>query len=289
MNTHDSNAKGQTPHLPGRIDLPNIGAMVAVASGKGGVGKSTVAANLAAACAARGVRTGLLDADIYGPSIPRMLGIMGNPVSPDGERIVPLQRHHIACMSIGFVIPEANPVIWRGPLVAKTLGQLISDVEWGELDILIVDLPPGTGDAQLTLAQRAPLSGAVIVSTPQDIALIDARKGLHMFQKVGVPVLGLIENMSYFECPHCGKRTEIFAHGGARREAERLGVDFLGEIPLDTRIRKTSDGGKPIVLAEPQGAQAKAFFAIADRVLDSIDAVPPHTDTGGEAARGETG
>jgi ATP-binding protein involved in chromosome partitioning len=247
-----------------------------------------VAANLAAAFAGRGLRIGLLDADIYGPSIPRMLGITGTPASPDGERITPMRRHGITCMSIGFVVGEADPVIWRGPLVARTLEQLLTEVDWGPLDILVIDLPPGTGDAQLTLAQRAPLTGAVIVSTPQDIALAAARKGLHMFEKVDVPVLGLIENMSYFLCPHCGARTDIFAHGGARQEAERLGVPFLGEILLDVRIRETSDAGTPIVIAEPESPQAQAFLSIADgvwtgiaprqtiaRILDSGAPTPP--------------
>ncbi|MDX9860276.1 MAG: Mrp/NBP35 family ATP-binding protein [Rhodospirillales bacterium] len=250
----------------GPVALPAIHALIAVASGKGGVGKSTVAANLAAAFAARGRRVGLLDADIYGPSIPRMMGIGGTPVSAGRDRIQPLVSHGITCMSIGFVVGEADPVIWRGPLVARTIEQLLTEVDWGPLDVLVIDLPPGTGDAQLTLAQRAPLTGAVIVSTPQDIALSAARKGLHMFQKVGVPVFGLIENMSYFICPHCGARTDIFAHGGAQREAERLGTTFLGEIPLDMRIRETSDGGTPIVIAEPESPQAQAFLAIADRV-----------------------
>jgi ATP-binding protein involved in chromosome partitioning len=250
--------------------MPGVHALIAVASGKGGVGKSTVAVNLAAAFAVRGRRAGLLDADIYGPSIPRMLGIAGTPMAVDGERIRPLVGHRIACMSIGFVVGEADPLIWRGPLVARTLEQLLTEVDWAPLDVLVIDLPPGTGDAQLTLAQRAPLSGAVIVSTPQDIALSAARKGLHMFQKVDVPVLGLIENMSYFVCPHCGARTDIFAHGGARREAERLGVPFLGEIPLDLRIRETSDGGTPIVIAEPESLQAKAFLALADRLWERL-------------------
>jgi ATP-binding protein involved in chromosome partitioning len=252
----------------GQIKLPNVHAVIAVASGKGGVGKSTVAVNLAAAFTVQGHRTGLLDADIYGPSIPRMLGISGTPMAPDGERIDPLSSHGITCMSIGFVVGEGDPVVWRGPLVAKTLVQLLTDVEWGDLDVLVIDLPPGTGDAQLTLTQRAPLTGAVIVSTPQDIALVDACKGLRMFEKMRVPVFGVIENMSYFTCPHCGARSEIFAHGGARREAARLGTEFLGEIPLDVRIRKTSDEGNPIVFSEPESAHTKAFLAIADRVWE---------------------
>ena len=264
---------GSSQHRPGhgraaRISLPNVHALIAVASGKGGVGKSTIAANLAAALALRGRKVGLLDADIYGPSIPRMLGMKGAPSTSEDDRIIPLVENGITCMSIGFVVKEADPVVWRGPLVAKTLEQLLTDVEWGTLDVLVLDLPPGTGDAQLTLAQRAPLSGAVIVSTPQDIALVDARKGLRMFQKVGVPVLGLIENMSYFVCPHCGARHEIFAHGGARREAAKLEVSFLGEIPLDVRIRETSDSGKPIVFTESDGIHARTFLAIADQLWE---------------------
>ena len=208
-------------------------AIVAVASGKGGVGKSTIAANLALALQANGLRVGVLDADIYGPSMPRMLGISGRPRSRDGKILLPMENYGIKCMSMGFLVPEDTPMIWRGPMVMSALQQMLRDVDWGELDIMIVDMPPGTGDAQLTMAQQVPLAGAVIVSTPQDIALLDARKGLNMFQKVDVPVLGIVENMSYFLCPHCGGRSEIFSHGGARREAERLGTEFLGEVPLD--------------------------------------------------------
>src|SRR5579872_4272733 len=226
---------------------PGVKAIVAVASGKGGVGKSTVAANLALALRANGLTVGVLDADIYGPSMPRMLGIAGRPSSPDGKTLRPMENYGVKCMSIGFLVPEDTAMIWRGPMVMSALQQMLRDVAWGELDIMIVDMPPGTGDAQLTIAQQVSLAGAVIVSTPQDIALIDARRGLSMFQKVDVPVLGIIENMSYFLCPHCGERSEIFSHGGARREAERLGCDFLGEVPLHIAIRETSDEGHPIV------------------------------------------
>ena len=255
---------------PDPHSLPNIRSLIAVASGKGGVGKSTVAVNLAAAFAARGRRTGLLDADIYGPSIPRMLGIPGKPVAAEAERIEPPRAHGITCMSIGFVVDEESPVIWRGPLVARTIEQLLTEVDWGELDVLVLDLPPGTGDAQLTLAQKAPLTGAVIVSTPQDIALTDARKGFRMFEKVNVPVFGFIENMSHFICPKCGGCSDIFAHGGARREAERLGTEFLGEVPLEVRIRETSDGGTPLVIAAPESATARVFLDMADRLWTRI-------------------
>ncbi|QEX21287.1 iron-sulfur cluster carrier protein [Hypericibacter adhaerens] len=240
--------------------------IVAVASGKGGVGKSTTAVNLALALKAIGLRVGLLDADIYGPSQPRMMGISGKPTSPDGKRLNPLENYGVKVMSIGFMVPEETPMIWRGPMVMSAINQMLRDVEWGELDVLVADLPPGTGDAQLTMAQQVPLSGAVIVSTPQDIALLDARKGLNMFRKVEVPVLGIIENMSYFLCPHCGERSDVFSHGGARREAEKLGVEFLGELPLDMAIRETSDGGHPIVVSQPESPHAKTFRAIAERV-----------------------
>ena len=257
-------------HAPAKPLAPGVHAIIAVASGKGGVGKSTTAVNLALALAKFDLRVGVLDADIYGPSIPRMLGISGKPVSADGKTLEPLVAHGVKCMSMGFLIAEDTPMIWRGPMVMSALQQMLRDVNWGELDIMVVDMPPGTGDAQLTMAQQVPLAGAVIVSTPQDIALLDARKGLNMFRKVDVPVLGIIENMSYFLCPHCGKRSEIFSHGGARREAERLGTDFLGEVPLDIAIRETSDAGNPIVVAEPDSANAQVFRAIARRVWDKL-------------------
>jgi ATP-binding protein involved in chromosome partitioning len=254
---------------------PGVKAIVAVASGKGGVGKSTVAANLALAMKANGLSVGVLDADIYGPSMPRMLGISGRPSSADGKILRPMENYGLKCMSIGFLVPEDTPMIWRGPMVMGALQQMLRDVSWGELDIMIVDMPPGTGDAQLTMAQQVALAGAVIVSTPQDIALIDARKGLNMFKKVDVPVLGIIENMSYFLCPHCGERSDIFSHGGARREAERLGTDFLGEVPLDIAIRETSDDGRPIVMSDPDSAYAKTFRNIAAKVWAKVSGETP--------------
>ena len=250
--------------------VEGVGAIVAVASGKGGVGKSTVAANLALGLKANGLAVGVLDADIYGPSMPRMLGISGKPTTADGKTLIPMENYGIKCMSMGFLVPEDTAMIWRGPMVMSALNQMLRDVLWGELDILVVDLPPGTGDAQLTMAQQVPLAGAVIVSTPQDIALIDARRGLTMFQKVDVPVLGIIENMSYFLCPHCGERSEIFSHGGARREAERLGCDFLGEVPLDLQIRETSDEGRPVTVSDPGSAHALLFREIAAKVWTKV-------------------
>ncbi|HEY4473208.1 MAG TPA: Mrp/NBP35 family ATP-binding protein [Stellaceae bacterium] len=249
---------------------PGVRAIVAVASGKGGVGKSTVAANLALGLKANGLRVGVLDADIYGPSMPRMLGITGKPQMADAKILRPMENYGLKCMSIGFLVPEDTPMIWRGPMVMSALQQMLRDVAWGELDIMIVDMPPGTGDAQLTMAQQVALAGAVIVSTPQDIALIDARKGLNMFTKVNVPVLGIIENMSYFLCPHCGERSDIFSHGGARREAERLGVDFLGEVPLDLAIRETSDEGRPITVSQPDSPYAQTFRDIAAKVWEKV-------------------
>jgi ATP-binding protein involved in chromosome partitioning len=255
-----------------RALVPGVKSIVAVASGKGGVGKSTVAANLALGLARLGLRVGMLDADIYGPSQPRMLGISGRPTSPDGKVLKPLENYGVKCMSMGFLVEEDAPMIWRGPMVSSALQQMLRDVDWGELDILVVDMPPGTGDAQLTMSQQVPLSGAVIVSTPQDIALLDARKGLNMFRKVDVPVFGIVENMSVFVCPNCGHESHIFSHGGARRDAERLGMDFLGEVPLDITIRETSDGGQPVVVSQPDSAQAKIFMEIAGRVWDKVSA-----------------
>jgi ATP-binding protein involved in chromosome partitioning len=261
-------------HAPGggRIEVPGVKHIIAIASGKGGVGKSTTAVNLALGLAANGVGTGLLDADIYGPSMPRMLAVKEKPESVDGRQLKPIERYGLRTMSIGYIVNEEAPMIWRGPMVSSALEQMLRDVQWGELDVLVVDMPPGTGDAQLTLAQRVALSGAVIVSTPQDIALVDARKGLNMFRKVAVPVLGIVENMSYFLCPKCGERSEIFGHGGARDEAERLGVPFLGEIPLHLDIRTTSDGGNPIVVAQPDSAHARTYRNIAGRVWKQLSA-----------------
>jgi ATP-binding protein involved in chromosome partitioning len=253
--------------------LPSVRAIIAVASGKGGVGKSTTATNLALALAALGKKTGLLDADVYGPSLRRMLGFTGQPTTKDGTTIDPVEKYGVLSMSMAYLVEEDTPMIWRGPMVQSALEQLMRDVDWGELDVVVVDMPPGTGDTQLTMAQRVPLAGAVIVSTPQDIALIDARKGLNMFRKVDVPVLGLIENMSYYSCPQCGHRAEIFGHGGARREAETLGMDFLGEIPLDIRIRETSDEGHPIVVAEPDSPHAQAYRSIAAKVWENVESV----------------
>ena len=268
---------GPAPRQAGATDakpmVPGVDAIVAVASGKGGVGKSTVTVNLALGLTTLGLKIGILDADIYGPSQPRMLGIGGRPNSPDGKTLTPLENYGIKCMSMGFLVDEETPTIWRGPMVTSALQQMMRDVNWGALDVMIVDMPPGTGDAQLTMAQQVPLAGAVIVSTPQDIALLDARKGLNMFRQVDVPVFGFIENMSYFTCPHCGERSEIFSHGGARREAERLGIDFLGEIPLDIAIRETSDSGRPIVVSQPDSAQAKTYRAIADKVWEKVTQV----------------
>ena len=257
-------AQGQQAGVPG------VEAIIAVASGKGGVGKSTTAVNLALGLATLGLKVGILDADIYGPSLPKLLAIKERPQTLGGTRLKPITRYGLTVMSIGFLIDEETPMIWRGPMVISALTQMLREVEWGELDVMVVDMPPGTGDAQLTMAQQVPLKGAVIVSTPQDLALIDARRGIAMFQRVNVPVLGIVENMSYFQCPECGTRSDIFGHGGARHEAERQGVPFLGEVPLHMTIREKSDAGLPVVATEPDGPHAAAYRAIAARVRDQL-------------------
>lgn len=253
-----------------QADIPGVAAVIAVASGKGGVGKSTTALNLALGLRDLGLRVGLLDADIYGPSVPRLTGINEKPQLDDNRKMIPIKRFGLSIMSIGFLVEEDTAMIWRGPMVMSAITQMLRDVAWGTLDILVVDMPPGTGDAQLTLAQNVPLKGAVIISTPQDLSLIDARRGLAMFKKVNVPVLGIVENMSYFQCPECGTRSDIFGHGGARHEAERLGVPFLGEIPLHMAIRTTSDEGNPVVVSEPDGPHAAIYRAIGTKVREQL-------------------
>ena len=266
---------GQRPQGGGQkpIDLPDVRSIITVASGKGGVGKSTTSVNLALSLAAKGLKVGLLDADIYGPSLPRMLGLRdAKPSKSDIDgKMTPPSAFGIRIMSIGFMVDEEQPVIWRGPMAMGALEQLLRDTDWGALDVLVVDMPPGTGDIQLSMAQRVPVTGAVIVSTPQDIALLDARKGLNMFRKVNVPVFGLIENMSYYKCPECGHVDHVFDHGGAHKAADELSVPFLGEIPLDLKIRLGADEGKPIVHTEPDGEYAKAYGAIADKIAAAID------------------
>jgi len=257
------------PRFP---NLRQVKRVIAVASGKGGVGKSTTACNLALSLRALGASVGILDADIYGPSMPKLLNLKGRPNIVEGRTMAPLEAYGCKVMSIGFVVDADKALVWRGPMVASAITQMLRDIAWGPLDVLVVDMPPGTGDAQLTLAQSAPLAGAIIVSTPQDLALIDARRGVEMFRSVGVPILGLVENMSYFVCDECGKRHHIFAHGGARQEAAKLGVPFLGEIPLDPAIRERADTGLPIVVTEPDGPQAQAYRAIAEAVMRSLTA-----------------
>jgi ATP-binding protein involved in chromosome partitioning len=264
----------QSPASPmsKQSEIPGVAAVIAVASGKGGVGKSTTALNLALGLRDLGLRVGLLDADIYGPSVPRLTGIHEKPKLNDDRKMIPIERFGLSIMSIGFLVEEETAMIWRGPMVMSAITQMLRDVAWGTLDILVVDMPPGTGDAQLTLAQNVPLKGAVIISTPQDLSLIDARRGLAMFRKVNVPVLGIVENMSYFQCPECGTRSDIFGHGGARHEAERLGVPFLGEIPLHMSIRTTSDSGNPVVASEPDGPHAAIYREIGTKVRDQLKA-----------------
>jgi ATP-binding protein involved in chromosome partitioning len=258
------------PAPPKNIAIPGISRIIAVASGKGGVGKSTTTVNLALALASLGWKIGILDADVFGPSLPRLLGLQAKP-EIEGKMLQPLHAFGIKAMSIGFLVAEEEAMIWRGPMVMSAINQLLREVAWGELDCLLVDMPPGTGDAQLTLAQNVPLAGAVIVSTPQDLALIDARRGISMFRQVNVPILGVVENMSYFICPHCEGRSEIFAHGGARHEAERLGVPFLGEVPLALTIREQSDSGRPTVIAAPDSPQSLIYREIAARLKTGLE------------------
>ena len=264
----------QQPPRAAKIGVPGVGAIIAVASGKGGVGKSTTAVNVALGLLANGLRVGILDADVYGPSMPRLLKISGKPSQIDGRIIVPMENYGLKVMSMGFLVEEETAMIWRGPMVQSALLQMLREVAWGELDVLVVDMPPGTGDVQLTMAQQVPLAGAVIVSTPQDLALIDARKGLNMFRKVEVPVLGIVENMSYFIAPDTGARYDIFGHGGARKEAERIGVPFLGEVPLTMSIRETSDAGTPLFASEPNGPVAGIYRDIAAKVWAQVSNVP---------------
>ncbi len=255
------------PKPQGPQKIPGVDHLIAIASGKGGVGKSTVSANLACALAQQGKRVGLLDADVYGPSQPRMLGVSGRPASPDGKTILPLRNHGVTMMSIGLMTNEDQAVVWRGPMLMGALQQMMMQVQWGALDVLIVDLPPGTGDVQMTLAQKAQVDGAVIVSTPQDVALLDARKGIDMFKQLNVPILGMIENMSTHICSKCGHEEHVFGHGGVAAEAAKLGVPLLAEIPLDLQIRLASDGGAPIVVSQPDSPQAQAFHAVATALI----------------------
>ncbi|MBP1850422.1 iron-sulfur cluster carrier protein ApbC [Rhizobium halophytocola] len=269
---HGHGAPAGGAQRPAKAGIPGIKTIIAVASGKGGVGKSTTAVNLALGLVANGLKVGILDADVYGPSMPRLLGISGRPKQIDGRMIVPMENHGLKAMSIGFLVDEGTAMIWRGPMVQSALMQMMREVAWGELDVLVVDMPPGTGDAQLTMAQQVPLTGAVIVSTPQDLALIDARKGIAMFNKVEVPVLGIVENMSYFIAPDTGNRYDIFGHGGARAEADAIGVPFLGEVPLTMSIREHSDAGTPVTVSEPDGPQAETYRQIAINVWEQASA-----------------
>lgn len=261
----DTRAAAPRPSAPTPVAYPNLGKVIAVSSGKGGVGKSTVAVNLAVALARRGLRVGLMDADIYGPNIPRMLGVGGQPAVRN-EKIIPLQAHGLRMISLGLLIERDQPAIWRGPIVMKIVTQFLRDVDWGQLDFLLVDMPPGTGDAQLSLVQATNVSGAIIVTTPQQVATGDALRGARMFQRVNVPVLGIVENMSWFECPHCGKPTALFGSGGGKALADELQLDLLGQIPLYPRIMEGGDSGKPIVVADADSSAAKAVMAIAERI-----------------------
>lgn len=266
----DFTPKPKAPEKPAA--LPGVKHVVAIASGKGGVGKSTVSANLAVALAARGLKVGLLDADVYGPSQPRMLGVSGRP-SAVGNVILPLRNHGVTVMSLGFMVEEEEAIVWRGPMLMGALQQMLSQVQWGTLDVLLVDLPPGTGDVQMTLCQKTAVAGAVVVSTPQDIALIDAKKGIDMFKRMETPILGMVENMAAFVCDGCGKMHHPFGHGGAKSEAERQGVPFLGEVPLYLSIRTAGDSGAPIVAAKPEGEEARPFWRIADTLIDTLEHV----------------
>lgn len=253
-----------------RAPIPGVRNILAVASGKGGVGKSTVAVNLALALAQKGNKVGICDADIYGPSMPMMLGIHEQPMMSPDQKILPVETSGLKVMSIGFLVETDTPIIWRGPMVMKMVTDFLTKVAWGDLDYLVLDLPPGTGDAQLTIVQTVPLTGAIIVTTPNDIALADARRGLAMFQKVSVPVLGIVENMSFFDCPHCHERTPIFDAGGGKRTADELKIPFLGEIPIDSKIRQGGDKGQPVVAASPDSSQAKGFVSLAEQVESQI-------------------
>ncbi|MXQ11792.1 P-loop NTPase [Microvirga makkahensis] len=261
----------------GNQRIPGVKHVIAVASGKGGVGKSTTACNLALALKALGLKVGVLDADIYGPSMPKLFGIHGKPKLLENRVLEPMEAYGLKVMSIGFLVEEEAAMIWRGPMVMSAITQMLREVAWGDLDVLVVDMPPGTGDAQLTMAQATPLAGAVIVSTPQDLALIDARRGVSMFKRVEIPILGIIENMATFVCPHCGQASHIFGHGGARSEAERLGVPFLGEVPLNMTIRELSDAGRPVAAADPEGPHARIYKDMAQQVWTAL--------SGGAAAR----
>ncbi len=268
--------RGQAP-APKGPEVPGIANIIAVASGKGGVGKSTTAVNLALGLQALGLKVGILDADVYGPSLQRLLGLTGNPQANENNKLMPMEAYGLKAMSMGFLVEEGTAMIWRGPMVQQALMQMVRDVEWGPLDVLVVDMPPGTGDAQLTMAQQVPLAGALIVSTPQDLALIDARKGLAMFRQVSVPILGIVENMSYFLCPSCGEKSEIFGNGGAENEAAKIGVPFLGAVPLHMDIRKTSDEGRPLVASEPDGPHAEIYRDIAKKAWEQIEAANSQT------------
>ncbi|WP_105374125.1 iron-sulfur cluster carrier protein ApbC [Neorhizobium huautlense] len=272
---HDHSHGHAHPPQREKAGVPGVGAIIAVASGKGGVGKSTTAVNLALGLQANGLKVGILDADIYGPSVPRLLKISGRPQQIENRIIRPMENYGLKAMSMGFLVDEETAMIWRGPMVQSALMQMLREVAWGDLDVLVVDMPPGTGDAQLTMAQQVPLAGAVVVSTPQDLALIDARKAITMFRKVEVPLLGIVENMSYFLAPDTGKRYDIFGHGGARAEAERIGVPFLGEVPLTIDIRERSDAGTPVVVSDPEGASARIYRDIAAKVWAELDGRTP--------------